>query len=377
MTTNIPAPSGAFVGSIDRSGSRAGEEKAMVLAWNAFMANMKKDPLGQNMRGRISMWDNMGTDILRQGVFSEIKPLTNGEIEARALTPLYDNVMFAIQILDEMEGARKALVIDTDGLENYSQKWKDVAPVRAEIEKRREQGWLVIYLAKNIDAWKVAEELGIPKENAMNYRNTGAAAPHSGGLLSRFRNHVAEHPMGYALGATAALVGAYMLLRPGQSHGALGFTDSDRNNAMGVDGVSQTWQNAVADDASGFREPINHFMDLPTNLQEAYVGLPEDFDPLLGSMNEDGTQPGLLDPNEDVLDATDAESLANGEYAEAGQGESNATEDTPRQGNVSGNDREEQGADADPDPLPEESNDSVSIDADYGGGGGGGDIGGD
>jgi hypothetical protein len=112
--------------------------------------------------------------------------------------------------------------------------------------------------------------------------------------------------MGYALGA-AALVGlAYLAFGPdeAQAEPSLGFTDEDRNASMGVDGVSQTWQDAVAEDVANFVEPIpsSSIFDLPPDVAEAQANLPADFDPTEGSM-VNGVQ--ATDSGGDILSPSD------------------------------------------------------------------------
>jgi hypothetical protein len=288
----------------------AGSEQKTVEAINGFIGQMQADKLGKDAHFTMITFDSQGFDPVRRGLMGKVKPLQPSEFVPRAATPLFDAVGDAIGKL-EGEGKRIFVVL-TDGLENCSKKFSQ-EQIRALIEAKRKAGWVVIYLGANIDAWKQAENIGVPSEMAMNYKQSATTAPPAQagqpGLFNRFTSHVAHHPMGYALGAAAILGLTYLTLRPGNAHAAesLGFTDVDRNASMGVDGVSQSWQDAVAEDVAAFVEPIpsDSMFDLPPEVAEAQANLPEDFDPAQGSM-VDGEQ--VTDTGDDILTPEDVPS---------------------------------------------------------------------
>ena len=61
-------------------------------------------------------------------------------------------------------------IITTDGMENASHRY-DSRTVKAQIERQRDRyGWEFIFLAANIDAVETAENIGIRRERAANYR---------------------------------------------------------------------------------------------------------------------------------------------------------------------------------------------------------------
>lgn len=273
---------------LDRSGSMSGTEQATTEAINGFLAQMQADKLGKDARFELTTFDSQGFDTLRRGQMSEVKPLQMEEFVPRAATPLYDA---AGATIEKTEAGKCIFVFLTDGQENCSKKFTH-EQVRKLIEAKRAAGWVFIYLAANIDAWKQAEDLGVPGELAMNYKQgvttPPPAQPGQVTAKNRFVKHVADHPMGYALG-TAALIGlAYLTFGSGDANAEepTGFTDADRNAAMGVDGVNQTWQDAVTEDVANFVEPIpsDSFFDLPADVAEMQANLPTDFDPSKGSM---------------------------------------------------------------------------------------------
>ena len=90
---------------------------------------------------------------------------TADEVKPRAATPLNDAIGYCIDpILDAPQTGRKILEIFTDGLENSSQKYRDVAKLRMRLEEFQSRGNIVIFLAANLDAQKAGAEYGIPPE---------------------------------------------------------------------------------------------------------------------------------------------------------------------------------------------------------------------
>lgn len=289
---------------LDRTGSMAEWEAPVVDGVNAYLEKMKRDPVARNTPLSLVQFDSMGFDILRQGLIDEIKPLSKEEYKPRALTPLLDAVGAAL--LDNVdEGTQYTIVIFTDGLENASQKFI-LDEIKMLIERRRKEGWIVIFLGANFDAWEVAKSMGIPPETAMNTRlhGTSSASQQNQARASGTGSSTIS-PIVLALGAAAALGLAYWALRPGSANAAEpSFSDADRNEAMGVDGVSKTWQDAVKEDIAGFDEPFASVLDLPQELQQASAELPADFDPSLGSM-VDGAQAGGFHYSGEVIDSED------------------------------------------------------------------------
>lgn len=285
--------------SLDRSGSRQHGQEAVVPGLNTFLRKMQKDPSAPQTHLTIGMWDSQGFDLLRRGMMADIKLLENGEFKPRALTPLYDAVVNDIEALEQVQAKYRVLVIDTDGLENYSKRFQNPESVKAIIEEKRRQGWVFIYLAANVDAWVQAKAIGIPEATAMNYRQAPAQRAT---MWQRMQGAAVEHPYATALLAIAgitlgvyALKGLYDAVISDEVD-KLGFTEEQRNSAMGVE---SGWQEEVAKDVSTFVEPLPNVWALPDEVREAQRALPEDFEPAQGSM-VDGVQV-TPDPDVDIL----------------------------------------------------------------------------
>jgi hypothetical protein len=296
-TQGVATPEIAIRLSLDRSGSRQKGQEAVVPGINGFIRRMQEDPSSKRTHITIGMWDSQGFDDLRRGMMHDVKPLEPGEFVPRALTPLYDAVVSDIEALERVDAKRKVLVIDSDGLENYSKRFPSPEAVKALIEAKRREGWVFIYLAANVDAWVQARAIGIPEATAMNYRQAPAERRT---MWQRMLGTAVEHPYVTAMFAIAGFMFAVYAMRnadaPDEDVGKLRFSEEHRNAAMGV---KDGWQEAVAQDVAAFNEPLPDIWALPDDLRDVQMNLPEDFDPAQGSM-VDGVQV-IPDPDVDIL----------------------------------------------------------------------------
>ncbi len=294
-------------GLIDRSGSMAAWRKPVVEGVNAYLQTVNDDKAGRDADILIVTFDSMGYDPIRKGKVVDIDLIRDDEFVPRGLTPLFDATDSALNDnVDESGGVKNILWILTDGLENASKKHRTTASIRALVEDKRKKGWLILFLGANIDAWKTAADMGIPPEHTMNVHVQGRNQQPAPGIFGRMIGSK-SNPVGMALAAAAGLGLAYALLRPGDAQAApLGFTEHDRNAAMGVDGTTTTWQDAVQQDIASFNEPMNDIFDLPDDLHQAVSELPANFDPSQGSLLEDGTQSGGMNFDATIVSAEDA-----------------------------------------------------------------------
>ena len=111
---------------LDRSGSMESCRRETVSALNEYLSSLKSDP---EIKARISpsTFDSESIDLIRDKVSDEnCPPLSEGDYQPRAMTPLFDAVGQAITKMDRAEKRpheRMALVILTDGLENASREY--------------------------------------------------------------------------------------------------------------------------------------------------------------------------------------------------------------------------------------------------------------
>ena len=163
---------------LDRSGSMSGFEDDTIGGFNSTIEKQK----GQDGKVYVStvLFDNYSEVIHDRVDISEIKPMTRGDYQVCGCTALLDAIGSAIHHIGNVHKYARPedvpehtiFVITTDGMENASRRYsyEDIKrKIKRQIEKH---GWEFIFLAANIDAAETAENIGIRRERAANYRQT-------------------------------------------------------------------------------------------------------------------------------------------------------------------------------------------------------------
>ena len=163
---------------LDRSGSMSGFEADTVGGFNATIEKQR----AQEGKVYVStvLFDNH-SEVLHDRVdIRTIKPMTRDEYEVGGCTALLDAIGGAIHHIGNVHKYARpedvpehtVFVITTDGMENASHRYS-AAEIKAKIKRQTERyGWEFIFLAANIDAVGTAEDLGIRRDRAANYRQT-------------------------------------------------------------------------------------------------------------------------------------------------------------------------------------------------------------
>ena len=111
----------------------------------------------------------------------DVSKMTDKDYTPGGMTALLDAVGRTIHKMDMVSGIHRKdkgnkvlFVIITDGEENDSREYT-YADVKKLIKDRQENaGWEFIFLGANIDAVAAAENLGIDRDRAVKYKNTGS-----------------------------------------------------------------------------------------------------------------------------------------------------------------------------------------------------------
>ena len=154
---------------LDETGSMGAVTEQSIAGFNQYV----KDQVGP--RGvRMSLITFNSLAIKTQ--FSDtkpkdVKPLTLADYRPDHTTPLYDAMLYAIDLAKSEQQAKDEVVIVvlTDGQENASVKCRDLRTVSDAIIERQKAGWLFVYMGANQDAWAVGGSLGIPKGMTLTY----------------------------------------------------------------------------------------------------------------------------------------------------------------------------------------------------------------
>lgn len=176
---------------LDRSGSMHGLEGDTIGGFNSMLAE-QKDGKGEVFVSTV-LFDHESAVLHDRVSIDAVAPLTRADYVTRGSTALYDALGGAIHHIGNIHKyarredvpARTLFVIITDGMENASRLYSR-ARVREMIERQRTQyGWEFLFLGANIDAEDAAEEIGIPKEFAVEHISDSKGTQVNFGSISK------------------------------------------------------------------------------------------------------------------------------------------------------------------------------------------------
>jgi Mg-chelatase subunit ChlD len=199
---------------LDRSGSMEDCRTDAVGAVNSYLRQLKDDT---DMEADVSLmiFDSQSIDLIRDHVpAQDCAELGLSEYQPRAATPLLDAVGHGVAVLEKhaTAGERRILAIMTDGLENASKEYTTDTIKLLLYRKQKQEGWLVLYLGANHDAWGQARAIGLHAGNV--------AAFHKGAVRATMQ----------ALGSRAARY--TKAANPAQEAAAGGFTERERSGML-------------------------------------------------------------------------------------------------------------------------------------------------
>jgi len=160
---------------LDKSGSMSGLEADTIGGFNSLLEKQKE---GQGEVAVTTILFNDDYQRLHDHIsIHEVSPLTPNNYFVGGTTALLDAIGKTIHDLIKVQkrrgrkhAAKKVMiVIITDGLENASREYS-YKNIKELISTEQEKyGWEFLFLGANIDAAKVASDVGIRKERATNY----------------------------------------------------------------------------------------------------------------------------------------------------------------------------------------------------------------
>ena len=149
---------------LDRSGSMESCRSDAIGAVNSYMRQIRDDDT-IDATVSIIIFDSVSIDCIRDRCpASTCPPIDDSEYEPRSMTPLLDAVAHGVSVLNasEKERQRHILVVMTDGLENASREHTKETIADLLKRKQEKEGWLIVYLGADHEAWEQAQHLGIP-----------------------------------------------------------------------------------------------------------------------------------------------------------------------------------------------------------------------
>ena len=158
---------------LDRSGSMSGLEADTIGGFNSLIRKQRKEE-GEAIVSTVLFDD--ACDVIHDRVpIAKVENLTEETYFVRGCTALLDAVGGAIHHIGNVhkyareEDRPEKTLFTTDGLENASRRYT-YARVKAMVERQKEKyGWEFLFLGANIDAIRVAGNIGICADFAATY----------------------------------------------------------------------------------------------------------------------------------------------------------------------------------------------------------------
>lgn len=160
---------------IDRSHSMSNKWTETLGAVNAYVAKIKED--GADGTITVATFDknqDVDFDIVRDSVkVKDWKDITNKDAMPRGWTPLFDAIGKVVALAEKAKAKKTVLVVVTDGEENASKEMTKES-AKAALERFKSNGWQVIFLGADFDAFGQAAGVGIGRgqtimASAVNY----------------------------------------------------------------------------------------------------------------------------------------------------------------------------------------------------------------
>jgi len=145
---------------LDRSGSMESCRDDTIGGFNSFV----RDQAALGGKLTLIQFDHEIIKTFEKVELSSVVPLTSNTFTPRGSTALLDAIGKTIKETSEVS----TLIILTDGHENASIEYTK-AHVKDLIEQKQKDGWTVIYLGANQDAFAEGSSLGIAPHMTMNY----------------------------------------------------------------------------------------------------------------------------------------------------------------------------------------------------------------
>lgn len=163
---------------LDNSGSMSGMEADTVGGFNSMIAKQKAME-GQAYVTTV-LFNNEASTLHDRVAIDKILPMTAEEYSVGGCTALLDAIGTTIRHIENIHKYARpedvpehtVFVITTDGMENASHIYSH-GKIREMISRKKECGWEFLFVAANIDAVETAAAIGISRERAANYRQTG------------------------------------------------------------------------------------------------------------------------------------------------------------------------------------------------------------
>ena len=160
---------------LDRSGSMSGLESDTIGGFNGMLRRQRQE--SADILVSPVLFDDVVEVIHDRVPIGDVPPLTEREYFTRGCTALLDAVGDSIHHIrnihkyarEEDRPVRTMFVITTDGLENSSVRYTAKKVKKLIEHQEKKHGWEFVFLGANMDAVAVAGDLGIRRENSVEF----------------------------------------------------------------------------------------------------------------------------------------------------------------------------------------------------------------
>ena len=159
---------------LDRSGSMHGKEADIIGGFNSMIRKRQEE----DMKAYIStVMFSDDSEVLHDRLeISQVPVMTEKDYVTQSCTALLDAVGDAIKHIrnihkyarPEDRPDKTMFIIMTDGYENASHRY-DHKQLKRLVERQKEKGWEFIFIGADIDAFAVAESVGVGSKRAVHF----------------------------------------------------------------------------------------------------------------------------------------------------------------------------------------------------------------
>lgn len=199
---------------LDASGSMAGTREATISGVNEWVEDQKR-VTDTDMELLFVPFSTDVHDMVGPKPIAEFAGISHREYIPDGWTALFDAVGSAIRTMESHEADSYLVLIVTDGQENRSQEFRDVAKIRERIQACEALGnWTFVFLGASADAWGGGATMGVMHTNSAQNRgqyDDSSARRMFAGLRSdttAYRSQVAmgeARSVNFAVNTSAAL----------------------------------------------------------------------------------------------------------------------------------------------------------------------------
>jgi hypothetical protein len=153
--------------NLDCSGSMSTCWDDAIGGFNSFVADQAAQQPDSTLT--LKQFDHEIRTTFENVPFKDVQPLTRQTFVPRGSTALLDAIGETVK--GSTPGEPATLIILTDGQENSSRTYTK-AHIKDLLEQKQKEGWTIIYLGANQDAFAEAGSMGIAPANTVNYDAT-------------------------------------------------------------------------------------------------------------------------------------------------------------------------------------------------------------